>query len=209
MTASLSLRSTVTPSLLALGAAAGGLAFGFATSYGQGALDGSWNTLANSGAVWTLVAFLLALVCVRSAATAVTAGLLALVGEVAGYYAIAMPYRGYSVLPREEVLWTMAALVFGPLAGAAAYYWRRGSAGQKLTAQLTVAGIVGGEALYTLRFLQEHSAAGWIELLGSGGLALVALARTEAAIQSRFAAIATGAVIAGAVYVAYTDPLLF
>src|SRR3954452_18185860 len=73
------------PALLAA-AAAGGTAGGL-TAYAQGILSTGWNTVANSGAVWTLGAPVVAGLLGRQRATAVSAGMLVLVGEVVGYYA--------------------------------------------------------------------------------------------------------------------------
>src|SRR5690349_19135094 len=92
---------------LALGA---GLLVGIVTSYLQGALPGSWNRLANSGAVWTVLAFAVAVRVARNRSESVGAGLFALLGSVAGYYALASPLRDIATTFGERLLWTMAAL---------------------------------------------------------------------------------------------------
>ena len=92
-----------------------GIAVGVSTSYLQGELPGSWNTLANSGAVWTVVAFAIAAAVLRHAEPRRSlAGLAALLGEVLGYYAVASPIRASRRAPSERTLWIAAALVGRP-----------------------------------------------------------------------------------------------
>jgi hypothetical protein len=89
---------------------AGGL-----TAYLQGVVPAGWSTIANSGAVWTVVAVAVAAAVGRIWSIAVAAGLLALLGEVVGYYA----YLAEVHIPAsraELLLWTVAALWIGPLA---------------------------------------------------------------------------------------------
>ena len=78
-------------------AAAGGVSCGVLTLWMQGRLNGNWEVLGNSGAVWTVVAVALAALLGRSAAGSAVAGLLALLGEVAGYYWCAAPWHGIAV----------------------------------------------------------------------------------------------------------------
>lgn len=73
-------------------AAAGGIACGMLTLWLQGRLDGSWSVLGNSGAVWTVVAVLIAAALGSSATLSAVAGTLALVGQVAGYFWCAAPW---------------------------------------------------------------------------------------------------------------------
>jgi len=100
------IRSSAAWSLGALAAAAGtGIAAGALTAYLQGELSANWNTIANSGAAWTLVAALMAGLLARQRATAAAIGLLALVGEVVGYYAYVTQVEHLGVLRAEEALW--------------------------------------------------------------------------------------------------------
>ncbi|MCW2597097.1 MAG: hypothetical protein JWP39_2985 [Jatrophihabitans sp.] len=199
--------SRIEPTRL-FGAALGGLAVGVATSYLQGALPGSWNTVANSGAVWTVVAFGLAALSVRTRWTAIAAGVLALLGEVAGYYALASPARGIATTLSERVLWTMAALVIGPLAGAAGYYWRRGSATERVAAAVGLCGVVLGEGVHELVRISADPGAGWAELVLGGGFAGVAVLASSVPLRGRVVAVAVGVLTAGAVYLSYGDALL-
>jgi hypothetical protein len=196
------------PLVLLLGAAVGGVVCGVATSYLQGVLPGSWNALANSGAVWTVVAFALAALTVGTRWTAIGAGLLALLGEVAGYYALASPARGIATTLSERVLWTMAALVIGPLAGAAAYYWRRGTATERTVSAIGLCGVVAGEGIHALLRVSSDRGAGWAELVLAGGFAVVAMLGSSAPPRGRVLAVVVGIAAAAAVYLAYGDTLL-
>src|SRR5690348_16991186 len=73
--------------MVALPAAAfAGLVAGGLTCLFQQFLPGDWNIVVNSGAVWTVVAYVVAALVARTQTGAALAGLLVLVGEVAGYY---------------------------------------------------------------------------------------------------------------------------
>lgn len=191
-----------------LGAVAGGLSAGVLTSYLQGVLPGDWNLLADSGAVWTVVAVALALPCVHARWAAVTAGMLALLAEVAGYYAIALPLRGIASRPAERVLWTLAAVAMGAFAGTAAFEWRRGTDLARCTAAAAVGGVVLGEGLHQALRIAGDRPAGWVEVvagLSVGVAGLVVAART---VRAGLAAAAVLTVMAVAVYVVYADPRL-
>jgi FtsH-binding integral membrane protein len=141
------------------------LVVGIATSYLQGALPGSWNRLANSGSAWTLIAFAVAVRVARNRSEAIGAGLFGLLGSVAGYYALAAPIRGIATTWSERLLWTLAALVVGPVAGFAADAWARGSRLQHLSAGLAVCGVVVGEALHAIARISSTDPAGWTEFV--------------------------------------------
>ncbi len=155
---------------LALGA---GLVVGIATSYLQGVLPGSWNRLANSGGVWTVLAFAVAVRVSRNRSEAVGAGLFALLGSVAGYYAVASPLRGIATSWNERLLWTTAALLIGPAAGFAADLWARGSRLPRLTGGLSMCGVVAGEGLHAIARISSTDSAGWVEFVVGVAVAAV------------------------------------
>lgn len=190
-----------------LGAASVGIAAGGLTAYLQGVLSADWNTVANSGAVWTLVAALAAGVLGRQRATAVGAGMLVLLGEVVGYYAYVTDVRHLPVLQAEEALWTVAALWIGPLAGLAAFAVRWGSAHHRVLAVLAFCGVVGGEGAYLWR-LADVAAAGIVELIAAGVGAAAALIAVPAAVRSRVLAALAGSGVGLGVYLAYAQPLI-
>jgi uncharacterized membrane protein len=189
-------------------AAAGiGLLAGALTAYLQGVLPEAWNTIANSGAVWTVIAFAVAVGLTRSLAHGAVIGGLVLVGEVLGYYGYDSGLQHIPQLHSAEILWTVAAIWVGPLAGVAAQLVRHGAPAQRVTALLAVCGVVVGEGCYLLR-LAGVPATGRVEI-GIGLLAaLAAVMFVPAAIQARLAAIAAGVLVAGSVYVLYSQPII-
>jgi hypothetical protein len=108
-----------TPIFTALaGAALAGITAGVATACLHGVLPAAWNTAADSGAVWTVVAFAVTAALARTQVVAALAGLLALLGEVAGYYLFD---AGVAAAGRVEILlatgFTGWALAAGPPPG--------------------------------------------------------------------------------------------
>ncbi len=199
-------RSAVVAGLVA--ATAAGLCSGSLTLWLQGRLDGNWDLLANSGAVWTVVAVLTAATCGRSRLPSVAAGTLALVGEVVGYYRNAAPWDSIPTTASEQLLWTAAALVAGPLAGLAAYHLRQGGATGRVVSLLSVCGVVVGEGLYGLARIPPHRLASQVEIAIGLTVAVIGLLASRAPVSGRAAAIPLGAVIAAAVFVFYVDPVL-
>jgi hypothetical protein len=180
-----------------------GLVAGGITAYLQGIVSEDWNTVANSGAVWTFVAFVIAAAVARTPTTAAIAGLLALAGEVAGYYAYLADVRHLAATHTSEILWTVAALWIGPLVGATAFRARWGDAGQRVSAVLALAGVIAGEGAYLVRIAGVPTS-GWVEMgiagvVGTGTLVMP----SSASFRSRAAALAVGAGVAAAVYLAY------
>ena len=186
-----------------------GLGVGVATSYLQGVLPGSWNTLANSGAVWTVVAFAVAMVVTdESFVPSVLCGLLTLLGEVLGYYAIAAPLRHVATSAAERTLWVVAAVVIGPLAGWAAWLVRRGRAAERLCAAVGVCGVVVGEGLHAVLRISRSSAAGWTEIVLGATVALALVAGLPTPVRGRLAAAGVGVVVALAVFAVYGETVL-
>ncbi|MCD0484043.1 DUF6518 family protein [Streptacidiphilus sp. ASG 303] len=128
----------------------GGILLGILTNLAQGWLPNPWNQLANSGAVWTAVAFASGALAARRMpfSASVVAGLCSEVCLVVGYY-------GYAELGRDGMgdlsypfLWLGMAFLVGPLFGAAGSWWRRGSTGsRRVTGPLLLAGVFGAEGL--------------------------------------------------------------
>lgn len=152
-------------------AALGGLLLGVLTNLAQGWLPGAWNQLANSGAVWSAVAFVAgALLAERGTVLrAVTAGLCAEVGLVVGYY-------GYAEFGRDgmgslyfPLVWLGMACVAGPLFGIAAHAWRHGThAWSRIAGLAAFAGLFGMEgAMYArvLHYMPQAWACGAVSVL--------------------------------------------
>ncbi|WP_369218153.1 DUF6518 family protein, partial [Streptomyces flavofungini] len=109
---------TTGPRYLAGAALLAGLAAGVLTNLAQGWLPGAWNQLANSGAVWSAVAFVAGAASRPSRlAVAAVAGLLAEAGLVVGYYAYAEFGRDGMGSPLFPLIWLAMACVAGPLFG--------------------------------------------------------------------------------------------
>lgn len=186
-----------------LAALVGGLAVGVATSWLQGGLPDSANILANSGAVWSLIAFAFALP-TRQRAVSTVVGLLALGGEVAGYYAIASPLRGISTSASERLLWTVAAIVIGPLLGLAAWSIRAGRPTARAVAIGAIGGLVIGEGLHRLIRLSSDDIAGWVAVVaGFVGVAITQSHVNRRPVGETLALIASLVLVAGLTYAAY------
>ncbi len=183
-------------------AAFAGLAAGVLTAYLQGVVSADWNTVANSGAVWTVVAFAATAALARTTTTAAVGGLLVLVGEVAGYYGYVAQVRQVAAGHSAEVLWTVAALWIGPLIGLAAYRARWGDAAQRMTSLAALAGVLAGEGAYLVR-IAGVPRSGWVELVLAAVLATAAIVIGSTPLRVRSAAFIVGAVVAAAVYLAY------
>jgi hypothetical protein len=201
------IRNTTWSATALLAAAGVGIAAGAATAYLQGVLSATWNTVANSGAVWTLIAAAAAAVLGRQRATAISTGMLVLVGEVAGYYAYVGDVRHVPVLRAEELLWTVAALWIGPLAGLAAFHARWGRPDHRVVALVAGCGILAGEGLYLWR-LAGVPGAGRVEALVGVAAAAAALSLVPAPVRARLIASGAGLLVATAVYLAYSQPLI-
>ncbi|SER22269.1 DUF6518 family protein [Lentzea albida] len=123
-----------------------GVLLGVLTNLGQGVLLGSSNSLANSGAVWVVAAF----VAGSWSRRPVLAGTLTQVGAVVGYY-------GYAELGRDGMgglyapsVWLALAFVAGPLFGTAGAWWRHGQAWRHWTGAGVLGAVFGMEGLWHL-----------------------------------------------------------
>jgi Family of unknown function (DUF6518) len=201
------IRNTTWSTAALLGAAGVGIAGGGVTAYLQGVLSADWNTVANSGAVWTLVAAVAAGVLGRQRGTAAAAGMLVLIGEVVGYYAYVTDVLHLPVLRAEEILWTLAALWIGPLAGLAAFHARWGPPSQRIVALLAFCGVLGGEGAYLWR-LADVPAAGAVEVAAAGVGAFCALVALPASVRDRMLAAGAAALVGSGVFLAYSQPLI-
>jgi hypothetical protein len=149
-----------------------GLATGVLTLLGQGVLDEHWNRLANSGAIWLLVAFLVGSVAPTMAWAAV-AGLGTLIGAVAGYYAAAIIVAGAAVAPSGLVIWIGTAMLGGPVYGLAGRAWHDSDRRRRAVAISLMGGIFVAEGLFTVVFIPDLATTGWVEAIFGVGLTLV------------------------------------
>src|SRR6201992_2914697 len=139
-----------------------GLGLGALTGLGQAWLPQSSASLANSGASWAAVAFVLALFATGTG-RAILWGLLGLAGLAGGYYLTATS-RHVPKSPTSIRFWMLAAVIIGPLLGLAASWVRRGS---PLTAALgtrPAAGLVGGESVYGLTAIAGRTSSRYLDI---------------------------------------------
>jgi hypothetical protein len=183
-----------------------GTGAGVLTGRLQSALPTNWSTIANSGAVWTVVAFGVAAGLGRVRYVAIAAGLLALAGEVIGYYAY-LAVRDLAATPSAELLWTLAALWIGPLAGLGAFAARWGTAEQRMLSLSALAGVIAGEGVHLIR-LAGLPKPGWVEVALAGVLAAEAITSGRVRLRARLGALGLGALVALSVSFAYGLPLL-
>lgn len=101
-----------------------GLAVGAATSFGQTYLDRPFAAFCNSASAWLVAPFVVgALMATRRGAA--TAGVVACVLELVGYYVTAHA-RGFAAGSSILAFWTLCALAGGPVFGLAGHIWRTG-----------------------------------------------------------------------------------
>ncbi|MFJ9704529.1 DUF6518 family protein [Streptomyces sp. NPDC101234] len=151
------------PRVATAAAAVGGLAFGVLTNLAQGWLPGAWNQLANSGAVWSTVAFAAgALLAHRGTLSrAVACGLGAEAGLVVGYYAYAELGRDGMGSLFFPLVWLGMACIAGPLFGVAGHWWRSDrDARRRIVGLAAFGGLFGSEALMAAWDL-HHAPQAW------------------------------------------------
>lgn len=123
-TQSIKARAQIAPAgLFILAAFAAGLIIGLATLPLQGLLPGASNFLANSGAVWTIAAWVFGMVA-ASPRRAIGAGIAALAGEVLGYYTLAWTMQLMDINTGTLAVvgvWLLMALLAGTLFGLAGH----------------------------------------------------------------------------------------
>ncbi|MGW1185378.1 DUF6518 family protein [Streptomyces drozdowiczii] len=132
--------------------AATGIALGVLTNLLQGWLPSSWNQLANSGGVWSALAFATGAVLaprVGDVRRIAVAGALAEIGLVVGYYGYAEPGRGGMGSLVFPLVWLVMACVAGPLFGTAGAWSRRSPRLWRRVGSLgAVGGLFGSECLH-------------------------------------------------------------
>jgi hypothetical protein len=122
------------------GALVVGLALGFLTQYLQGELPGNWNTLANSGVVWVLVAFMVTAALRLPTGWSALLGFLTLFSALIGYYLSARFIEGATSSASTMAVWVLAALVGGPVFGVAGSWWSEGGAVRSTGSWLSTGG---------------------------------------------------------------------
>ena len=135
-----------------------GVAVGVLTSLLQKYLDQPWLALVNAASPWLTTAFVAGALQPRLA-TAVAVGTVATILQVVAYYAAA-DLRGFGVSATYVTVWSLCAVVGGPVFGAAGQTWRR-AAPAGVGAALLVAAY-GSEAVVVYHFRLGYSATAWL-----------------------------------------------
>jgi hypothetical protein len=147
-----------------------GLAVGILTSFLQARLDFPWLALVNAASPWLTTAFVAGALQLRLQ-TAMLVGLAATTLEVVGYYSTS-ELRGFGISMSSVTMWSVCAVVGGPVFGAAGHAWRR-AAPTGLGAALLVAAYASEAAVaYHFRLSYTSTAVlfGVIALLLAIGL---------------------------------------
>ncbi|MFF0740637.1 DUF6518 family protein [Streptomyces sp. NPDC004111] len=142
--------------LASVSALVGGVLLGILTNLGQGWLPNPWDQIANSGAVWSVSAFVAGALLARKVGlpAAVVAGQLAELGLVVGYYAYAEFARDGMGSLFAPLIWVGMAFIAGPLFGVAAVWWRGESPRRRVIGLAALAGVFGMEGLHYAWVLQ-------------------------------------------------------
>jgi Family of unknown function (DUF6518) len=174
------MRNSLTMTPIALtGAAVAGVALGFATQTLQGSLGGSSAVLANSGAVWVLVAFALGLVMPTSPVAAI-GGAMCLVAASISFYIAVDWFEGIASSPRGPVVWSITGIVAGAAFGLAGFRARH-STQHRRSAWALLAGVLIGEGIHTTWYVgnDQLRPAGIAELAIAAIISLLILRRAK------------------------------
>jgi hypothetical protein len=134
-------------------AAAGGLVLGGLTLSVQGALPGSSNRLANSGAVWVVGAFVAGAVLRDGGWRTWLAGTAVLLGAVTGYYGSLVVFEHRAVGPAVlsgPIGWSVVALASGPIFATAGSWWHDHRLGRRVGSLCVLGGVFVAEGGYLL-----------------------------------------------------------
>ncbi|MFC7326583.1 DUF6518 family protein [Marinactinospora rubrisoli] len=184
-------------------ALAGGLLVGMATSVAQGLLPGILHSLANSSGSWSLIAFLLAMLCPRPRVAAVM-GVVTLLAMVAGYD-VASELRGYATSLASSAFWLVAAVVVGPFLGLGGNAVRTRSR-MAPAAIGAISGVLVGEGVYGLTVIADTTSPEywWASIAVGVGVPAWAVVRRFPWVRPALVAVGTTALVAGGFVVAYT-----
>lgn len=135
-----------------------GVAVGVLTSLLQAHLDYPWLALVNAASPWLTTAFVAGALQSRLS-TAMLVGIAATTLEVVAYYVTA-DLRGFGVSMTYVILWSLCAVVGGPIFGAAGHVWRRAAPAGLGPALLVAA--YASEAVVLYHFQLGYSSAAWL-----------------------------------------------
>lgn len=135
-----------------------GIAVGVGTSLLQKYLDYPWLALVNAASPWLTTAFVAGALQSRRS-TAMIVGVAATMLQVVAYYVTA-DLRGFGVSTTYVVLWSVCALLGGPIFGAAGHAWRRADPAGVGAALLVAA--YASEAVVVYQVRLGYSSSAWL-----------------------------------------------
>ena len=160
-----------TPDFLLLSSATG-LLIGVLTLLGQATLPDDVLQVSNSGAVWVVAAFVLGRFA-PSRRVALSAGFIALIGELVGYFSAAPILAEASSSIGAMALWFMVALAAGPLFGWAGFDSRNGAGITRKLANAALGAAWLAIALFITLILNRTAAARVQGTLITTGLGII------------------------------------
>jgi hypothetical protein len=164
------------------GAVLVGLATGALTLGGQAVLPVEANRLANSGAIWVTVAFLVGWR-TPSDLTAAIAGLITLVGALVGYF-LAAALSNAGVSASTVAIWVGVAIVGGPVFGLAGR-WRATRTGWWPVLAVALLGAVYlAEGVWTLLVIPHMAVAGWVSVAAGVVITLLGVSDHQARLRA-------------------------
>jgi len=142
-----------------------GLLVGVITEIGQGLLPDGFSQIANSISPWLLVAFLLGSR-MPDRRWAAAAGFGTLAFALIGYYALTQLRFGYGGSTGSLVLWSIAAIVGGPVFGLAGWTWRVEDGWPRAAAIGLLAAVAIAEGCYLIAILPEAAVGAGFVIVG-------------------------------------------
>jgi hypothetical protein len=140
-----------------------GLLTGVLTLAAQAVLPEALNRLANSGAIWVTVAFVVGAL-IGDWRAAAFAGTVTLLLAVGGYYAAA-GVAGAGVSVGALAIWGGTAIVGGPVYGAAGWAWYARRDRAEAIAAALLGAVYLAEGVYTLLVVPAMAPAGVVEVV--------------------------------------------
>ncbi|WP_226653463.1 DUF6518 family protein [Leifsonia sp. LS1] len=184
------------------GVAIGSLAVGGLTSFGQQYLPEWTSSFTNSAGGWTMLAFGIVWLSRARPALGAVLGAVSFLLMVEGY-GVVSAWRGYFYADPFTSVWTIIALVAGPVIGLSAAIARHGSRLRSALATVPLSAVLLGEGVWALVAIADTtSPVYWIiEIVLSAVVVAVTIGRNRLTVRQA-AAVAGASLAASAVYVA-------
>lgn len=163
-----------------------GSALGLAAWWLYAVVPAPWNTLANTSALWGLVAAAAAYAQRAERTLAVLAGMLAQLGMVVAFA------MADGASQREWLMYLLVGVIAGGAFGAAGWLARSDARWDRLTAAGIIGGVIAGEGLYGIAVVDPAGPQWWCEL----ALGLLLAAAIGHGVRERLFAVAAAVMVA-------------